>query len=84
MKSRPYFCHSVIIKTHRAKEQKNSSEFFIIFFQSIQYSAYPASRFVYKEIYKNSILYGKGVSEIDNSLSLYNEYRFDPSAKGHS
>ena len=83
MKSRPYFCHSVIIKTHRAKEQKNSSEFFIIFFQSIQYSAYPASRFVYKEIYKNSILYGKGVSEIE-IISLYNEHRFGPSAKGDS
>ena len=43
----------------------------IIFFQSIQYSAFPASRVVYIEIYKNTILYDKGVSEIEYSLSLY-------------
>ena len=42
----------------------------IIFFsQSIQYSAYPASRFVYK-VYKSGMFYGKGVSEIEYSLSI--------------
>ena len=40
------------------------------FFLSIQYSTYPVSRVAYKEIYKKSILYGKGVREIEYSLSI--------------
>ena len=46
----------------------------IFFFQSIQYSDYPTSRVVYKEIYKNSILYGKGINQIEYSLSLFLYY----------